>query len=65
MMEEETKVSSFFVGNSYQVKTASLMRGNIFLTTHNMHEAEKLCDNIALLNDKTLGNLLPNFRKEQ
>ncbi len=23
----------------------------IFLTTHNMHEAEKLCDNIALLND--------------
>lgn len=23
----------------------------IFLTTHNMHEAEKLCDNIALLNE--------------
>ncbi len=23
----------------------------VFLTTHNMHEAEKLCDNIALLND--------------
>lgn len=23
----------------------------IFLTTHNMHEAEKLCDNVALLNE--------------
>jgi len=23
----------------------------VFLTTHNMHEAEKLCDNIALLNE--------------
>ena len=23
----------------------------IFLTTHNMHEAEKLCDHIALLNE--------------
>lgn len=27
----------------------------IFLTTHNMHEAEKLCDNIALLNE---GNIV-------
>ena len=27
----------------------------IFLTTHNMYEAEKLCDNIALLND---GNIV-------
>lgn len=26
----------------------------IFLTTHNMYEAEKLCDNIALLNEGTI-----------
>ncbi len=26
----------------------------IFLTTHNMHEAEKLCDHIALLNEGTI-----------
>lgn len=26
----------------------------IFLTTHNMHEAEKLCDNIALLNEGSI-----------
>ena len=38
----------------------------IFLTTHNMHEAEKLCDNIALLNDGKIveyGNPIDLCRK--
>ena len=38
----------------------------IFLTTHNMHEAEKLCDNIALLNEGNIveyGNPLEICRK--
>lgn len=38
----------------------------IFLTTHNMHEAEKLCDNIALLNEGSIveyGNLVAICRK--
>ncbi len=38
----------------------------IFLTTHNMHEAEKLCDNIALLNEGSIveyGNPLAICRK--
>ena len=38
----------------------------IFLTTHNMHEAEKLCDNIALLNEGSIveyGNPMEICRK--
>ena len=38
----------------------------IFLTTHNMHEAEKLCDNIALLNEGSIveyGNPVEICRK--
>ena len=38
----------------------------IFLTTHNMHEAEKLCDNITLLNEGNIveyGNPLEICRK--
>lgn len=38
----------------------------IFLTTHNMHEAEKLCDNIALLNEGRIveyGNPMELCRK--
>lgn len=38
----------------------------IFLTTHNMHEAEKLCDNIALLNEGSIveyGNPVAICRK--
>jgi len=41
-------------------------RTTIFLTTHNIHEAEKLCDNIALLNEGSIveyGNPLEICRK--
>ena len=34
----------------------------IFLTTHNMYEAEKLCDNIALLNN---GNIIEYGKPEE